>query len=176
MLESVWERLRAFGCKQTEHILYWISIWCVLGVGLVYIAAFYIAHVTGNDRLLQCKMKLYFGIPCPGCGGTRAIWSLLHGRVLQALYYNAFAVYGAVWYLLFFISQTVQRVAARFDRQINGMKFRDAALYIAIVVLDRAIFVKAVCSGLSNIALKCNVETGCLGLWTSISRALCHTM
>lgn len=78
MLESVWERLRAFGCKQTEHILYWISIWCVLGVGLVYIA---------------------------------------------------------VWYLLFFISQTVQRVAARFDRQINGMKFRDAALYIAIVVL-----------------------------------------
>ena len=115
MLESVWERLRAFGCKQTEHILYWISIWCVLGVGLVYIAAFYIAHVTGNDRLLQCKMKLYFGIPCPGCGGTRAIWSLLHGRVLQAVYYNAFAVYGAVWYLLFFISQTVQRVAARFD-------------------------------------------------------------
>lgn len=135
MLESVWERLRAFGCKQTEHILYWISIWCVLGVGLVYIAAFYIAHVTGNDRLLQCKMKLYFGIPCPGCGGTRAIWSLLHGRVLQAVYYNAFAVYGAVWYLLFFFSQTVQRVAARFDRQINGMKFRDAALYIAIVVL-----------------------------------------
>jgi len=135
MLESVWERLRAFGCKQTEHILYWISIWCVLGVGLVYIAAFYIAHVTGNDRLLQCKMKLYFGIPCPGCGGTRAIWSLLHGRVLQAVYYNAFVVYGAVWYLLFFISQTVQRVAARFDRQINGMKFRDAALYIAIVVL-----------------------------------------
>lgn len=55
MLESVWERLRAFGCKQTEHILYWISIWCVLGVGLVYIAAFYIAHVTGNDRLLQCR-------------------------------------------------------------------------------------------------------------------------
>ena len=101
MLESVWERLRAFGCKQTEHILYWISIWCVLGMGLVYIAAFYIAHVTGNDQLLQCKMKLYFGIPCPGCGGTRAIWSLLHGRVLQAVYYNAFAVYGAVWYYCF---------------------------------------------------------------------------
>ena len=77
MLESVWERLRAFGCKQTEHILYWISIWCVLGVGLVYIAAFYIAHVTGNDRLLQCKMKLYFGIPCPGCGTPRR---QVHGR------------------------------------------------------------------------------------------------
>ena len=105
MLDSVRERLRAFGCKQTEHILYWISIWCLLGTGLAYIAAFYIAHVTGNEQLLQ------------------------------AVYYNAFAVYGAVWYLLFFISQTVQRVAARFDRQITGMKFRDAALYIAIVVL-----------------------------------------
>ena len=57
MLESVWERLRAFGCKQTEHILYWISIWCVLGVGLVYIAAFYIAHVTGNDCILESPAR-----------------------------------------------------------------------------------------------------------------------
>lgn len=84
MLESVWERLRAFGCKQTEHILYWISIWCVLGVGLVYIAAFYIAHVTGNDRLLQCKMKLYmvqYGIYCFLSVRLCSVWRLvLTGR------------------------------------------------------------------------------------------------
>lgn len=78
MLESVWERLRAFGCKQTEHILYWISIWCVLGVGLVYIAAFYIAHVTGNDRLLQCICGIwcsmvsivFYQSDCAACGGS----------------------------------------------------------------------------------------------------------
>lgn len=56
MLESVWERLRAFGCKQTEHILYWISIWCVLGVGLVYIAALYIAIVV---LIVQYLLKLF---------------------------------------------------------------------------------------------------------------------
>lgn len=89
MLESVWERLRAFGCKQTEHILYWISIWCVLGVGLVYIAAFYIAHVTGNDRLLQCKMKLYFG-PLPGLWWNKSnmvsvTWKSTAGSILQCI-------------------------------------------------------------------------------------------
>lgn len=90
MLESVWERLRAFGCKQTEHILYWISIWCVLGVGLVYIAAFYIAHVTGNDQLLQCKMKLYFGIPLPGLWWNKSnmvsvTWKSTAGSILQCI-------------------------------------------------------------------------------------------
>lgn len=90
MLESVWERLRAFGCKQTEHILYWISIWCVLGVGLVYIAAFYIAHVTGNDRLLQCKMKLYFWNPLPGLWWNKSnmvsvTWKSTAGSILQCI-------------------------------------------------------------------------------------------
>ena len=100
MLESVWERLRAFGCKQTEHILYWISIWCVLGVGLVYIAAFYIAHVTGNDRLLQCKMKLYFGIPCPGCGGRQYITMQLRYMVQYGIYCFLSVRLCSVWRLV----------------------------------------------------------------------------
>ena len=88
MLESVWERLRAFGCKQTEHILYWISIWCVLGVGLVYIAAFYIAHVTGNDRLLQCKAV--FWNPLPGLWWNKSnmvsvTWKSTAGSILQCI-------------------------------------------------------------------------------------------
>ena len=93
MLKSIWERVELFGYKPTEHVLYWIGIWCLLGIGIVYVVIYYIAQKTGNQSLLQCKMKVFFGIPCPGCGGTRALWNLCHGRILKAIYYNAFAVY-----------------------------------------------------------------------------------
>lgn len=40
----------------------------------------------------MCLFKEITGIPCPGCGSTRAIISLFHGDVGQALWYNPMAV------------------------------------------------------------------------------------
>lgn len=36
----------------------------------------------------MCVFKLIFGRPCPGCGMTRAVWSLLHGDIASAVAYN----------------------------------------------------------------------------------------
>lgn len=41
---------------------------------------------------LVCPIRATFGIDCPGCGGLRATYSLLHGDVLTALHYNGFAL------------------------------------------------------------------------------------
>ena len=40
----------------------------------------------------QCPIHQYFGIFCPGCGATRALAALLHGRFTDALRLNAFFV------------------------------------------------------------------------------------
>jgi hypothetical protein len=40
----------------------------------------------------QCPIYHYFGILCPGCGTTRALAALLHGRVNEALRFNALTV------------------------------------------------------------------------------------
>ena len=36
------------------------------------------------DPLGPCAFKALTGYDCPGCGGTRMVWYLLHGNVVQA--------------------------------------------------------------------------------------------
>ena len=40
----------------------------------------------------QCPIHQYFGVFCPGCGATRALAALLHGRFTDAFRLNAFFV------------------------------------------------------------------------------------
>lgn len=42
--------------------------------------------------IAQCSFKVMFGIPCMGCGGTRATLNLLHGHPLEALAFQPLAV------------------------------------------------------------------------------------
>jgi len=39
-----------------------------------------------------CLFKLITGLDCPGCGGIRAVYSLLHGQFLSAADYNLLLV------------------------------------------------------------------------------------
>ncbi len=41
----------------------------------------------------RCPVLRYLHVECPGCGATRAMFALLHGRFADALHYNALAVF-----------------------------------------------------------------------------------
>ena len=41
-----------------------------------------------EQRPRLCLYKRFFGIPCPGCGLTRAFQSLLSGDLRKAFYYH----------------------------------------------------------------------------------------
>jgi hypothetical protein len=47
----------------------------------------------------QCLLYNTTGIYCAGCGATRAVYALLHGRVLTALHDNALFVAALPWLL-----------------------------------------------------------------------------
>ena len=65
---------------------------CILTAVLfaaVVTAGIYIFHrdPTGNI-FIPCGFRLVTGLHCPGCGGTRAVWHLLHGNILSCLRHN----------------------------------------------------------------------------------------
>jgi len=44
------------------------------------------------DFYPQCPVFRYLHVCCPGCGATRAMAALLHGRIAEAFHYNALVV------------------------------------------------------------------------------------
>lgn len=47
---------------------------------------------TQPDPLGGCLFRSLTGLDCPGCGGTRMVWYLLHGDVMQAARYHLLAL------------------------------------------------------------------------------------
>jgi hypothetical protein len=48
--------------------------------------------MTAGGPLPVCPSKALFGIDCPGCGGLRMMYSLLHGDLGAAVHFNAVAL------------------------------------------------------------------------------------
>ena len=79
---------RSTGLPQFGTLLSW-ALTISLGLTTTYIFA---------DG---CPFYLMTGLDCPGCGGTRAALCLLHGRIANALHYNALAVAAPLAYLIY---------------------------------------------------------------------------
>ena len=58
----------------------------IVGFGVIHIGA----SLAGLS-LWQCPILATTGVPCPGCGLTRAIMQLLHGDVAASIQTHAFA-------------------------------------------------------------------------------------
>jgi Protein of unknown function (DUF2752) len=57
--------------------------------------------------VFPCPWKNVTGLPCPGCGMTRSTFSLLHGRVLESLNYNALTGIILLFWLIIVIGITI---------------------------------------------------------------------
>lgn len=79
-MQSIWERIR------NDIIIYWRGAAALL---------FYYAATRIMFRAF-CPMVIVTGLPCPGCGLSRAVWYLLTGQPARS-----FAMHPmAVWWLL----------------------------------------------------------------------------
>jgi len=57
-----------------------------------------------------CLLKFTTGFVCPGCGGTRAAWYLLHGDVPAAARHHALFVFAVPFLLYMYVAWAGRRV------------------------------------------------------------------
>ncbi len=84
-----------------------------------------------------CPMVLITGLPCPGCGMTRAGMSMLRFDFKQAFYYNPCCFMWAAYFMYMFIQRYVLG---------NKIKYRDAlGIIVGLVTLGVYVYRMATC-------------------------------
>jgi len=84
----------------------------------------------------QCLLYKTTGIYCAGCGATRAVYALLHGRVLDALHDNALFV-AALPVLIYIIGThllTAWRANAWPQVDVDGRVWRRVLAAIVVMI------------------------------------------
>lgn len=71
--------------RQDKSIQIVLAAFALLAAVLCVLLYFHRIH-------LFCPIHKVLGVYCPGCGATRALLSLLHGRWMEALSYNPFFI------------------------------------------------------------------------------------
>lgn len=112
---------------RTQDWLFYISA-CTA----VILAALYLSGIDFSDFLPGCYIYGRYHIYCPGCGGTRAVRSLLGGDFVQSFLYHPFVPYAAVVYILFLCSNVLYRLRAVKKRFLLRPVYLLAAVAIII--------------------------------------------
>lgn len=92
----------------------------------------YFGVVLKYFKVPPCIFSVCLQIYCPGCGGTRAVEALLHGQILESVWYHPIVLYFVILFGGFMLTQGLARLGVR---RIRGWKFHNWYLYGAIVVL-----------------------------------------
>lgn len=118
--------------KNPDTICY-ITGWCLIGLLILY---YFLSEITGIGFLhfhFPCLFHALTGYYCPGCGGTRAVYALLHGKIFQSFLYHPLVLCIAVPGSWFMVSQSIERLSH--GKYKIGMHFRDGYLWAALVLI-----------------------------------------
>jgi uncharacterized protein (DUF983 family) len=91
----------------------------------------------------RCPIRTYLHLQCPGCGATRALAALLHGRVTDAFQLNALFIAGVLpaatafagLCLIRLVGRTEFRWPAPHPRWANALIYSSLALAVAFAIL-----------------------------------------
>lgn len=118
--------------NDNDRILYKIG-WGVFALTFLIIALIQIFRINYHLLFLPCLFNRLTGLYCPGCGGTRSVISLIHGRPLTSIRYNPIVMYGVVIYAWYMISNTIE-VLSKHTFKI-GMKYRDNYFWYGLAII-----------------------------------------
>lgn len=86
------------------------------GASIAALGATYFYRAHAFDGPVLCPFRLVSGLPCPGCGMTRAFSLLWQGRVLESLSFHALAPLAFAVFCLLPLAYAAERWTGPWDR------------------------------------------------------------
>jgi hypothetical protein len=78
-----------------------------------------------------CLIKLTTGFDCPGCGGTRAFFYLMHGNVPEAVRHHAIAVFAAPFVVWLYLAWAIRTTTGR-QIPVPRIGAKTASVFLAV--------------------------------------------
>ncbi|HEY2672556.1 MAG TPA: DUF2752 domain-containing protein [Rugosimonospora sp.] len=101
-----------------------LALLACFGMSVFYVEKFNpttgVAGPTGG-----CAFKALTGLDCPGCGGTRAFWYLLHGNIPAAARSHLLAVFAAPFLVYAYITWVADTA---FKRKLPPLRLSPKAI------------------------------------------------
>ena len=82
-----------------------------------------------------CIFKMVTGMPCMGCGGTRAINAMLHGHIIDSLKYHPLIIYATIVYVVFMFKMFLLK-HYNIGREHKGLILIFVYIGIGIIVIQ----------------------------------------
>lgn len=101
-----------------------------LAAGIPGVALYY-GVILKRFQMPPCMLFTFLHVYCPGCGGTRAVGAILHGHILESVWYHPLVPYTGIIFGGFMLTQGLERLGVR---HVRGWKYHDWHLYGALVV------------------------------------------
>jgi len=124
---------------QNKKQLYTFTLGAI-AVGFLWIG-FHFIEWNQNQKMSYevCLFKKVTGVACPSCGSTRAVFSILNGSFLDALYLNPLGYIILIGmmifppWILFDVFQKKSTFFVFYEKAINWMK--KPKIYIPLILL-----------------------------------------
>ena len=138
-----------FRAEPEQDRYFYIAGWIVIGIGAVILLAIYMTDGALLSLMPGCGFHKMTGYYCPGCGGTRAVFALLRGKIVLSLFYHPFVLFAVIVGGWFMVTQTLWRITA--GRLAIGMHYRKIYLVVALFLIFGNCLVKNLILGLTGI-------------------------
>jgi hypothetical protein len=86
---------------------------------------------TAATDVPTCIIKLTTGLDCPGCGGTRAFYYLMHGNIPAAARHHALAVFAAPFLVWIYLAWTVKSIWGK-QLPVPRISAKTVTVYLAV--------------------------------------------
>jgi hypothetical protein len=127
------DKVTAFFARLGDRTPRWVAPAGMLACGAAAAAYVLWSNPTdgGAGELPSCLVKLTTGFDCPGCGGTRAFWYLLHGDIPAAAQHHVLFTFAVPFLLYAFVAWTAGAV---FNRRLPPLRLSFRTVGIALAV------------------------------------------